>query len=359
MMVFFIDFYDYMGQNSIQLVFVIRFFFTVIDKDFLGSPEESYKTRKCQILVSVTLERWMTWELNSYSKEALGKLFYEYAKRYVIQKLKEGTLSDEEELSLTIKKATILYDVLHIEPFGKWKFEVELPDPKKYLSGEAEITVRGIVSGFIKTNGQTLTIYNNWKQNNEYSFEVRGMKNSYRSKPFFQFDQRCDIKCGTVIQPKGSQDFWGVTDSEDMVIRDVFDHMNVNVQKITEDDLFDDLQRHPRSVTIINHAPVYGQQIGGENNTQTNIAIGEDINEVIKSLKELLQNSSIPELEKGDVREAIDSILNLSTQKKSKGVLERVRSRLATIVSIISSSQIIYERAQPLIMAIKANFGIV
>jgi hypothetical protein len=141
--------------------------------------------------------------------------------------------------------------------------------------------------------------------------------------------------------------------------QDKFDYMTAYVKKITEvDNPTGNPKSSPSSVTVYNHGPVYSQQIGNNNTQMVTVNPEQDISEVIRNLKELLNMAPIPELEKGDVEEALESISNLAKKEKSEGVLERVKERLATIMSIVGSSQAICEQLKPSVTAIKAYFGI-
>lgn len=357
-----VEVYQADAQKPSRSMVDVVYHLGVTPKEYIGSPEEKSKTSYHSIKVGISTSQYTVWNKIDYQKShAWLKILYEYAKRHITEKLLIGNLAEYEVLELYSYNtpATCPFDPERIPAQGNWKFEVELPNPKKFVEGEEEILMRGIVRSFIAQMGQTLIIHNNWKQSDATSIEVRGLKNRSKGsrKDVFQFDQRFGIERGTVIQSKGTQDFWLVEDTEDHIIQDEFDYLTAYVRKVTQEgNLIGTSNNSTRSVIVNNHGPVFGQQIGN-NNMQT-VTTGQDINEIINSLIELLNSSSIPELDKGDAEEALQSISNLAKKEKSEGVLERVSGRLATFTSIISSSQTIYEQAQPLVTALKAYFGI-
>ena len=74
------------------------FCFSVVDSSLIRSPEEESKTKAHRIKVIITRTLASCWDLND---KDLEKVLFEYGKRYITEKLKEGTLNDKEELWLS------------------------------------------------------------------------------------------------------------------------------------------------------------------------------------------------------------------------------------------------------------------
>lgn len=108
---------------------------------------------------------------------------------------------------------------------------------------------------------------------------------------------------------------------------------------------------------VINNAPVYGMQVGGQKNTQkVTVNSGQDVGEMILKLIDLLDSSSLPELEKEDAIEALKRVSDLSKKDKTDGVIDRATCRLEKIESVLKTSETVYARAVPLLTAIKEFF---
>lgn len=78
--------------------------YDIVDSTFVGMPEEQSKTSDFDIKVGATRSLVASWALD---ENDLIKVLFEYGKRHVIQKLKDDTLSAEEELLLSISTAEV------------------------------------------------------------------------------------------------------------------------------------------------------------------------------------------------------------------------------------------------------------
>ena len=74
-----------------------QFPFTVVDSSLIGSPEEESETKQHSVKVGITGVLDACWRL---SRPDLVKVLFEYGKQHIVEKLKDGTLSDKEELRL-------------------------------------------------------------------------------------------------------------------------------------------------------------------------------------------------------------------------------------------------------------------
>lgn len=107
------------------------FKFTVIDSSLIGEPEEFSKTFRSKIIVGITLELNRNWQLKDKDNELI-KVLFEYGKRHVIQKLKDGTLSEREEIFLTTSNSpeNCPFDPSRIINPRYVKFEVDISKEK-------------------------------------------------------------------------------------------------------------------------------------------------------------------------------------------------------------------------------------
>lgn len=113
------------------------FQFKVVDSSLLGAPEEKSETRDYFIRVGITETLADSWRL---SDTDLVKVLFEYGKRHVIQKIKDGTLAEREELwlSTTSHPAICPFDPSRIEVKNGVPFEVEIPE-KPLMQNQNEI----------------------------------------------------------------------------------------------------------------------------------------------------------------------------------------------------------------------------
>ena len=74
-----------------------EFPFSVVDSSLAGAPEEETETQQHVVNVKISSTLASCWGL---SKQDLVKVLFEYGKRHIDDKLKDGTLGDIEELSL-------------------------------------------------------------------------------------------------------------------------------------------------------------------------------------------------------------------------------------------------------------------
>jgi hypothetical protein len=94
---------------------------------------------------------------------------------------------------------------------------------------------------------------------------------------------------------------------------------------------------HFQSTVIQNfHGPVYGVQSGGQRNTQNvQVNINPDFNENLTKLIELINNSSLSELQKEDALEALERLPKLAQKEKTIDVMEAAKKRLDLVKTTI------------------------
>ena len=81
------------GRDATELVFPFR----LVDSELIGKPEEKSKSTYHQISVVVSGSLVACWNLTDDQRL---RVMYEYAKRHVLEKIREGTLSEFEEIDL-------------------------------------------------------------------------------------------------------------------------------------------------------------------------------------------------------------------------------------------------------------------
>ncbi len=101
------------------------FQYDLVDSEFVGMPEEQNRTSHFYIKVGATRTLVACWGLSDVD---LIKVLFEYGKRHVIQKLKDDTLSEEEELLLSTSTAEVpcLFDPSRIPDPAGTHIEVDL-----------------------------------------------------------------------------------------------------------------------------------------------------------------------------------------------------------------------------------------
>jgi hypothetical protein len=72
--------------------------YSVVRSDLIGAPEETSSTKRFKLKLGISRSLASCWNLQP---DKLIKVLFEYGKRYVIQRLKDNTLTSEQELFLT------------------------------------------------------------------------------------------------------------------------------------------------------------------------------------------------------------------------------------------------------------------
>lgn len=114
----------YVGRRH---VVEYEFPFHVIDKEFIDTTLERNKTSFNSIVIDASQTLCACWDL---AEDDLVKVLYEYGKQHIIQKLKDGTLSNKEELSLHTGNTEIpcIFEPDKIDKPENSKFEIEMPN---------------------------------------------------------------------------------------------------------------------------------------------------------------------------------------------------------------------------------------
>lgn len=87
------------GRHAFQ----VMFYYSIVDSSLIGQPEEESSTQHYRIKTSISEILHAMWGASDQKLSDLGnvvKILYEFSKRHIIEKLKENTLMEFEELWL-------------------------------------------------------------------------------------------------------------------------------------------------------------------------------------------------------------------------------------------------------------------
>lgn len=107
------------------------FMFYVVDSSFVGGPEEISQASNHRIKVGITFELQFGWGLYEASQEDVNKVLFYYAKKYIEEKVRAGTLQEFEDLCLSTvdhKESRCPLDISRIPNPEKHTFEVVTED---------------------------------------------------------------------------------------------------------------------------------------------------------------------------------------------------------------------------------------
>jgi hypothetical protein len=113
----------------------VMFHFRVIDSSFKGTPEEENKAKDHYINVNITESVACCWNLDKNDDRI--KVLFEFGKRHLIEKIKDGTLNEEEEFSVQ-SQGYCPFDPAKIKMINNGSFEVEVLG-KPLMQEEEEI----------------------------------------------------------------------------------------------------------------------------------------------------------------------------------------------------------------------------
>lgn len=108
------------------------------------------------------------------------------------------------------------------------------------------------------------------------------------------------------------------------------------------------------------NAAVGALQQGGQNNTANvnqNISL-PDCDELVAKLSELIQSSSLSDLDKEDTIEAANRLPELAKKEQLPGVIERVKQRLELINNTFKPAEELYDKSKPLLLGLYTYFKI-
>lgn len=116
-------------SSSIRDVTRYLFEFSVVDSSLVYQPEEISETLRGKLVVGITRELNYNWRLN---QKDLIKVLFEFGKRHIIQKIKDRTLAESEELLLTTSNSSdnCPFDPSRIPNPNGPRFKVEITNER-------------------------------------------------------------------------------------------------------------------------------------------------------------------------------------------------------------------------------------
>jgi hypothetical protein len=174
--------------------------------------------------------------------------------------------------------------------------------------------------------GCTVLVHKEWGTPKHKTTEVRGLKNNEKNrldKVMFQFPEALDICVGDILQQKGARELWRVTEVLDEIHGDVYVNFEAKVEKLSGA-----APRKEGSSVIVQGSVYGGTQLDSPHASQ-NISVQVlQVDENINRLRQLLQSTSIPSLDKEEASLALDRISQLTRKEKSPDLLKRIKEKL-------------------------------
>lgn len=129
-----IDYFDCStwGRHATEYCFQ----YEMVDTQLIGSPEEKSETIDFSIKVGISEAMW------NLDNDEVAKVLFEFGKREIIQKIRDGTIDRENEYWIfsNTHPNTCPYDPSRIELKEGVSFEVEIPD-KYLMQNDKEIKI--------------------------------------------------------------------------------------------------------------------------------------------------------------------------------------------------------------------------
>lgn len=97
---YYIRFLDIHEIPTSRDAFEVSFSYQIVDGEFYGKPEQDFYTKDYYLKIGITGRMDASWRAKDKNFD-LMKVLFEYGKRHVIQKLKDDTLQEKEELIIS------------------------------------------------------------------------------------------------------------------------------------------------------------------------------------------------------------------------------------------------------------------
>jgi hypothetical protein len=152
----------------------------------------------------------------------------------------------------------------------------------------------------------------------------------------FQFPDRIDVVPGDVIQQKGSNDLWYVTDTEDIMAGGEFTYFQAAVEKGKPGGSRKPAQHGPNTVNV--HGPVYGGlQVGNTNSSQSvvNVSVNTKLDELIGQVLEGARRENVNPTDIEEVEHELQRVKELAQREKTPDITERINKRLAVVQNLL------------------------
>ena len=223
-------------------------------------------------------------------------------------------------------------------------------------------------------SAQTIILHEQFNTPEATSREIKGLKNTEGKNSrqvVFQFIDPLEIEVGSVLQIKGSRDYWRVTDTEDIIEDDTFINFEVRVEKInvagkptrpaTAGGTTYNTEIHLRdsSVGVLNAGEIKDVQSISANVTSLSSAGQTEIANALKELTEAVAGSGdLPPEERTHVLESLEELSKqaaLPANERAKlGVIKSLALGVGSTVSAAGGLAEVWSTWGP---AIRAYFG--
>ncbi len=169
-------------------------------------------------------------------------------------------------------------------------------------------THRKRITTMLKHMGKTIIVHKDFNSEEATSFEARGMNEKDEqssNQVIFQFSEQLDISVDSVLQVKGSRDYWRVTDTEDIFIDNIFISFDVRVEKINS---VGKQTRPTKSLgTIFNLQGTHARVNFNSNDNSVNIS-HQNTENVFADMRQVIQNQIQNESDKAQILSKIDEL---------------------------------------------------
>ncbi len=191
----------------------------------------------------------------------------------------------------------------------------------------------------VKQFGKTIIVHKNFNTQEATSFEARGFNETdgrSSKQVIFQFDEQLDIPVGSVLQVKGSRDYWKVTDTEDVILDDVFVSFDVRVEKINI--VGEPTRPAPSLGTTFNLQGTHARVNIDSNDNSVNIS-NQNTENVFADMRQVIQTQIQNEQEKTKILSKLDELEKSVGKKeftqKYKDFIGTVADHISLIVTFI------------------------
>ncbi len=179
------------GRDAVQILIK----YSVIDSNLIGKPEEKSSTKHYTIMVGISrtlLTMWSGRDEKISNPRNLEKVFFEYAKRHIKQKIEEQSILEHEELWLATNtqpnECPFDADKIIIEDELETKDEQLMEDLSLLQLATSIIEIRDYINAkfkelygsnllFLKTERDLLNLFKNAYSIEDFNYRVSALRN--------------------------------------------------------------------------------------------------------------------------------------------------------------------------------------
>jgi hypothetical protein len=173
------------------------FYFSLIDSELIGSPEERSETQVLKIKVSISGTQKAIWEFQDQDNRInIEKVLFEFGKKHLIEKIKENSVIEEDELWLATDTApsNCPFDSDRIVYEPNQSFQIEVGDHELMVDGTiirvatSILETRDYINAILKERHRKklfivinerdlLQLFIAAKSTEEFTYRLSGLKN--------------------------------------------------------------------------------------------------------------------------------------------------------------------------------------